>query len=248
MSKAKKRIIIWGGVAVGVILSAVAAFFIYVGNYYHSDGDAISAFAPMKEVEIFEDSDGNSVFKPTAEKPSFGLVFYPGGKVEHTAYSPLMAALAELGALAVLVEMPFNLAVFDIDAADGIREQYPEIEKWYIGGHSLGGSMAASYLAEHTDEFSGLVLLGAYSTADLSSSGLSVLSVYGTEDGVMNREKYAENKKNLPKNFRELVIEGGCHAYFGMYGEQDGDGAATISCEEQILITAEAIFELASDR
>ena len=56
--------------------------------------------------------------------------------------------------------MPFNLSVFDINAAKGIQEQYPEIEKLYIGSHSLGGSMVASYLADHAGEYEGLILLG----------------------------------------------------------------------------------------
>ena len=155
-----------------------------------------------------------------------------------------MAELAREGVLCVLVEMPFNLAVFDINAADGIQEQYPEIEDWYIGGHSLGGSMAASYLADHTDEYEGLILLGSYSTADLSDTDLDVLSIFGSEDKVLNREKYDENKSNLPDDFCEVVIEGGCHAYFGMYGAQDGDGTPTISNHEQIRLTVESIIKV----
>jgi hypothetical protein len=155
-----------------------------------------------------------------------------------------MAELARDGILCVLVEMPFRLAVLDVSRADGIKEEFPEIENWYIGGHSLGGSMAASYISDHTDEYDGLVLLGAYSTADLSDTVLSVLSVYGSEDKVMKRDKYEKYKSNLPTDFSELVIEGGCHAYFGMYGAQDGDGTPTIRNHEQIAITAEAISEL----
>ena len=101
--------------------------------------------------------------------------------------------------------------------------------------------MAASYLGEHADEYEGLILLGSYSTTDLSDSDLEVLSVYGSEDGVMNREKYGENVTNLPSDFCEIVIDGGCHAYFGMYGEQKGDGVPTVTDEEQILLTADAI-------
>jgi len=142
------------------------------------------------------------------------------------------------------VEMPFHLAVFDINSADGIQKEYPEIEDWYIGGHSLGGSMAASYVASHTDDYAGLVLLGAYSTADLSESGLAVLSVYGSEDKVMNRENYEKNKSNLPIAFTEVVIDGGCHANFGMYGAQDGDGTPGITNEEQIARTADAIVKM----
>ena len=184
--------------------------------------------------------DGTLVFKP--QNATKGFVFYPGGKVEYTAYQPLMAACAQQGILCILVEMPFNLAVLDINAADGIQEQHPEIEKWYIGGHSLGGSMAASHLANHIDDYDGLILLGSYSTADLSKTGLDVLSVYGSEDKVMNRVKYDENKSNLPSDLIEVVIEGGCHAYFGMYGAQEGDGKPTISNEKQIFLTANHIF------
>ena len=131
--------------------------------------------------------------------------------------------------------------MLDVNAADGITEQFPEIESWYIGGHSLGGSMAASYLAKHGDEFDGLVLLGSYSTADLTSS--KVLSIYGENDGVMNREKYEKYKSNLPADFTEKVIKGGNHAYFGIYGEQEGDGKADISAMEQIIITTDTISD-----
>ncbi len=164
-----------------------------------------------------------------------------------TAYEPLMQACADRGIFCVLVEMPFNLAVLNMNAADGIQEKYPEIEDWYIGGHSLGGSMAASYLADKANDYEGLILLGSYSTADLSGTDLSVLSVYGSEDKVLNREKYDENKSNLPDNFTEVVIDGGCHAYFGMYGAQDGDGMPTITNKKQINLTVDAIVKLVSN-
>jgi hypothetical protein len=87
-------------------------------------------------------------------------------------------------------------------------------------------------------------LLGSYSTADLSDTDLAVLSVFGSEDKVMNREKYKDNKSNLPSDFTEFVIDGGCHAYFGMYGSQDGDGTPEITNKEQIRITVENIVKI----
>ena len=104
--------------------------------------------------------------------------------------------------------------------------------------------MAASHLADHAEDYEGLILLGSYSTADLSDTDLDVLSVFGSEDKVMNREKYDKNKKNLPNGFGEFVIDGGCHAYFGMYGAQEGDGTPTITVEEQIRITVENIVKV----
>jgi len=235
----KKRVITAASIV--LVLMIIAGVCIsYVDDYYRADWDAIESFAPMNSVSTELHDDGNLVFKP--ENATKGFIFYPGGKVECAAYQPLMAACAQQGIMCILVEMPFNLAVLDINAAAGIQEQYPEIEKWYIGGHSLGGSMAGSYLAEHIDDYDGLILLGSYATADLSETGLDILSVYGSEDQVMNRDKYEENKSNLPSDFTEVVIEGGCHAYFGMYGAQDGDGKPAISNEQQILLTAEQIF------
>ena len=238
LKKIRKKIKILLISLLTVLLFLTVGFGVYVGNYYHATETAEEAMMETDKIFVQENDDG-MVFAP--DEPQAGLIFYPGGKVEHTAYAPLMRALAEQDILCVLVKMPFRLAVFDIDAADGIQEQFPEIESWYIGGHSLGGSMATSYVSKHTEDFEGLVLLAAYSTEDLSDSGLKVLSVYGSEDGVLNREKYEEYRSNLPEDTVEYVIEGGNHAGFGSYGEQEGDGQAEISQEEQIAITVEKI-------
>lgn len=245
-SKRNKRILIITASILLVIVAATVICGLYLSNYYHADEDRIAAFAPMNEVSVTELDNGSIVFDVKDAKN--GFIFYPGGKVENEAYKPLMASLASRGILCILVDMPFNLAVFDVNAADGITEDYPNVENWYIGGHSLGGAMAASYVSGHTDSFDGLVLLGAYSTADLSGTDLDVLSVYGSEDKIMNSEKYEEYRSNLPKSFTETVIEGGCHAYFGMYGLQDGDGTAGITCEDQITLTCEAIVKLTEKR
>ena len=216
---------------------------IYLGSYYRADDEAVSAFSFSTGYTITETQteDGNWVFAPQKDEVDTGFIFYPGGKVEHDAYIPLMRALAVEGVFCVLIEMPFRLAVFDIDAADGIAEGYPQIKNWYIGGHSLGGSMAASYVSKHTADFKGLILLAAYSTENLQNSGLRVLSVYGDKDGVLNRGKYNENKCNLPQDYTEYIIEGGNHAYFGMYGKQKGDGEATVDNGYQIILTAHQI-------
>ena len=228
--------------AVAVIFSALA---IYVSVYYHRDEAAISDFIEGNGARVVELYDGATLYG--REDAEVGLIFYPGGKVEASAYEPLMRELASRGISSVLIEMPFNLAVLNANAADGIIDMLPEIKRWYIGGHSLGGSMAASYLASHTDELEGLVLLGSYSTDDISDSGKRVISVYGTEDGVMNRDKYADCKGNLPVDYNESEIIGGNHAYFGMYGEQDGDGTAQIANGEQIRITASLISDFVKE-
>ena len=234
----KKLIICIVSVLLALSLTA-GGFLIYTADYYKADMSAIDAYRP-EGAEYTEREIGSAlVFEP--ESSRFGFIFYPGGKVEYTAYVPLMRALAARGILAVLIEMPFNLAVLDMNAADGYTELFPDISGWFIGGHSLGGSMAASYAAKHSDEFDGVVLLGAYSTASLTE--LSVLSVYGENDGVMNRKKYEKYKSNLPSDFTEYEIAGGNHAGFGMYGNQSGDGIARTDSEEQIELCSFQIFD-----
>ena len=234
-----KKIIL--SIVMVLILSLIGGTVYYINDYYKADEVAVSLItAPKTNVTVTEE---NGVYTFNSENATKGVIFYPGGKVEAIAYAPLMQALAEKGVLSVLVTMPGNLAVLDMNAADGIREKYPEIESWYMSGHSLGGSMAASYIAENSKEFDGIILLASYSTADLSNSGLDVLSLYGSNDGVLNMEKYEEYKSNLPEDFREVVITGGCHAYFGAYGEQEGDKKATITREEQVEITVNEILQ-----
>lgn len=234
-----RKIIICSVSAVVMIAVIAAACGAYLNSYYRADSDSIAAFSADFTVQGREVADGVIAYEP--EKAVAGLIFYPGGLVEYTAYEPLMQACAEKGILCVLLEMPFHLAVLDMNAADGVQAQFPQIEKWYIGGHSLGGAMASSYAAKHADEFDGVVLLGAYATEDIRS--LNVISLYGSEDKVMNKEKYDEYISNLPADFAEIVIEGGCHAGFGMYGPQDGDGTPAITAAEQIKLTSAAVFD-----
>ena len=237
-----KKKILYGIIITAVILAAACG--IYVSDYYHAGEQAIAVAGTAAADYTCQHGENTLVFMPAGEADA-GLIFYPGGKVEYTAYAPLMEQLAEQGVLCVLVKMPANLAVLDMGAAEVHLDEFPGIEKWYVGGHSLGGSMAASYAAEHADELEGLLLLAAYSTADLTGSGLDALSIYGSEDGVLNMEKYNEYRPNLPKETTtEIILEGGNHAGFGDYGPQDGDGEASLSKEEQQRQTAITFGEI----
>ena len=232
----KRRPWLWG-IELTLVALLVTAL-LYVNDYAHASPEAaaIAAKATVLERETL-------AFGPT--NANTGLIFYPGGKVEYTAYAPLMQALAEKGILCLLVKMPFNLAVLDTGAANGLQALYPNVAHWYMAGHSLGGSMAAVYLNDHPDQFDGLILLAAYSTADLRQKNLRALTVYGSQDTVLNAERLAQYRDNLPADAQTVVIEGGCHAYFGDYGVQKGDGTPTITREQQVEQTVEAIVGFA---
>ena len=230
-----KRKIFISSTIIILILAIFIGCAIYVNDYYRYTPDTEAT-----NLELTYLDDDTIVFE--AKNSKVGLIFYPGGKVEYKSYIPLMKELSENGITCLLVDMPFNLAVLDINRAEGLQEKYPNIDNWYIGGHSLGGSMAASYLSNNLDDYEGLILLGSYSTVDFSNTDLDVLSIYGSQDLVMNKEKYNEYKNNIDYDLKEVVIDGGNHAYYGMYGNQKGDGDASITNREQIELTTEYII------
>lgn len=221
-----------------VLILLCVGCLVFLLSCYTADTSAISSFTTEHEMGYTVDGQ-YTLFEP--ENATVGLIFYPGAKVEHEAYIPLMEACADQGILCVLVEMPLYFPLLSPNAADGIQERYPQIKEWFIGGHSLGGLTAANYLTSHESEFEGLILLASYSIADLSNTDLRVLSIYGSNDQIMNRERYSEGLSLLPPNYQETIIDGGCHAYFGMYDGQDGDAAEGITNAEQIDWTAERI-------
>jgi len=233
-------------------LAAFGALAYYISDDYDADADAEKALKSSSGVRVIMAEDWIE-FAPSArsqavkcDRPAAGsqasdafgsnasdtgIIFYPGGKVEYTAYAPLMQGFAKEGYFCALVKMPFGLAVFDTNAAKDVKEAHPEISHWVIGGHSLGGAMAAKYSA--ISDFDGLFLLAAYTTTDMSDKDIPVVSVYGDADGVLNMDDYAANKSNLPADTVECVIKGGNHSQFGSYGLQEGDGEANISAEKQ---------------
>ena len=222
----------------GVILLITALW--YVNDYYHTDENVQEYLQKKDSVSVTEMSDGLYLDGPG---DNAAMIFYPGAKVEYTAYLPLLSDLAEQGIDCFLIKMPCNLAFFGQNKAKKIMDSY-EYDYWYLSGHSLGGAMAASYASGHLESLNGLVLLAAYPTKSLKSDSFSVLSLYGSEDGVLNMEKVEEGKAYMPVDYAEVCIEGGNHAQFGNYGEQKGDHAADISREEQQAQTVEAILKM----
>lgn len=231
--RVRKRVLI-GIAALLVVLTIAGA--LYVSDCYRALPYSVPTMA-----------NGSAI--PVAKYGSFtvygdsthgtGLIFYPGGKVETDAYAPLLYGLAQRGICCVATDMPLHLAVLNPNAADDIIRQITSIDKWFICGHSLGGAMASKYASAHQNAISGLILLAAYPTEPFSAS-YPVLSLYGSNDGVLNRVKYDAAKPLVPA-MQEIVLEGGSHAQFGNYGTQKGDGIPEISAEAQWAATIDAI-------
>ena len=226
-------------IIVAVIAFLVCAFFVYTADYYRADETAAAALVSDGSVTVRK-TDFGWLFDGYSQKDA--VVFYPGGKVEASSYAPLCRRLAESGVDVCLVEMPFRLAFFGANKADGVIEAY-DYENYYMAGHSLGGVFAAFYASGHAEKLSGVILLAAYSTSPLEE-GLKTAVIYGSEDRVLNLDALLDNVGNLPSDTIMHVIAGGNHAMFGSYGVQAGDGEALISSEKQIEETVSVITSL----
>ncbi len=229
-----------------VVIAGAVGFTVYVSDYYHASESATQQSEAWMDTDTSSNAfiaESASVIAVGNSSAEYGMVFYPGGKVEAAAYIPLACDLAEQGIYCVIAKMPFNLAFLNADAANAVVSANPNIKHWWIGGHSLGGVAAATHAASNASKYEGIALLAAYSTKDLSSSNLAGLAMYGSNDQVLDLSAFNENAANLPANTAIQIIQGGNHANFGSYGTQKGDGTATIPAEEQQHITAEAIAQ-----
>lgn len=237
-----KKILIVLGI---IVLVAVGAFVIW----------AQTPLGPMPEAEAALQSDAQVVvetepwitFMPAGPVKDTGLILYPGGRVDARSYAPPARAIAEAGYLVVIVPMPLNLAVFGASRAADVITAHPEVARWAIGGHSLGGAMASNFVAKNPEAVEGLVLWAAYPATSDDLSGLSTLvasSISATNDGLSTPDKIDASRPLLPATTTWVPIRGGNHAQFGWYGPQPGDGQATISHEQQMAEQVQGTIDL----
>lgn len=226
-----------------LLIILVAGFFIYVNSYYKADSAALDSLNSDSQVTVEHNKD--IVFKPVSNDKKMGFIFYPGAKVEPSAYSPLAKEIAANGYTVVIAKMNFNLAILSPNRADDIINKYKDIDTWIIGGHSLGGVMASNYAQAH-DKIKGLVLLASYpqDKVDFADRSINVLSLWGSNDEVADLTKVKEAEKRMPEEAEFIEIEGGNHGGFGDYGHQKGDGEASITNQEQMMETSKYIVEM----
>lgn len=226
------------------VLAMIVAGMVWSASSSYSAEPAVQAYLESSD-RVLVVRDGWVSFQPTDQSPKVGFIFYPGGNVDHLAYAPPLHEIAAQGFLVVNVPMPFNLAVLAPEKALDVIEAYPGIETWVIGGHSLGGAMAARLVYTHPDEVQGLVLWAAYpaDSDSLAASETPVLSLYGTMDGVASPRKIERRFELLPEETRYLALEGANHAQFGFYGAQNRDNPPEITRQEQQTLIVNATVD-----
>ncbi|WP_353893610.1 alpha/beta hydrolase [Proteinivorax hydrogeniformans] len=227
----------------------VAVFIIFVGSFtgfinfrtYKAMDEALKVME-MGNVTI---QDRTIIINPE-EEPIANLVLYQGGLVQSEAYAVLGQMLSKQGIKVFIPKMPLNLPILNARAFDSIVGEYDDGNKWYIGGHSLGGATASMYVKTNPENIEGIFFFGAYPSdrSDLSEFEVDVLSINATLDSIIDVDKYIKTKSLLPQHTVYVELDGGNHSNFGYYGLQKGDEESTITREEQHKIVLEKISEL----
>lgn len=226
------------------LVSLLAISTIHAKSYKPSF-DVQQFIAENKSIKVTDYKSYYSVLPAESKEYDTGFIFYQGAYVDVWAYLPLVCQLAENGVPCFVMKMPSDLAILKPSAANDIikNDSYKTIKHWYLGGHSLGGLECCNYVSKNKQVIDGIVLLASYSIDDLSKSKTKVLSVYGDCDGVLRIKQYKKALELLPKDYQELIIEGGNHSGFANYGLQKGDGIPKISQETQIKTTVQRILD-----
>ena len=239
--KTLKFKIFTGSVIFLIIL--VSGFFIYVSSYYKAGSLALDSLKSDSLVKVEE--NGDILFEPVSNVKNIGFIFYPGAKVEASAYATIAKEIASNGYTVIIAKMNFNLAILSPNRADSIISNHKDIDTWVIGGHSLGGVMASNYASEN-NKIKGLVLLASYpqNKTNLSSKSIKVLSLWGSNDKVADLNKVKAAKNVMPSDSEFIEIKGGNHGGFGDYGYQKGDGESSITNKQQMMDASKLILEL----
>ena len=181
----------------------------------------------------------------TGAASEVGVFFQPGARVDARAYAAVLRPLAEAGHPVVIAKQPLGIAFLALSAFDGARSARPDVSRWVVGGHSLGGTVAVIQAdgadADRVAPAVGLLLYASYPAGDVRGSlTTAVESVSGSKDGLATPAKIDASRVDLPADATFTVIEGGSHAQFGAYGPQPGDGIPTITDEQARTLISEA--------
>lgn len=221
----------FGRVALVLATAATVGVLVYL-RPLPADGVAIDALADDERVDVSV-SASRIRFDPIGEPRAAGLVFYPGAKVDPRAYARILRPLAEDGYTVVILKVPYNIAFFSPAAAGSVVGADDDIDRWVIGGHSLGGVVAARVAAAGDAETAGLLLWGSFPARGIAgSTDLDVLSVSGSNDGLATPADIEASRPDLPPGSEFVVVEGAIHAHFGDYGSQQGDGEPGMSRDD----------------
>jgi hypothetical protein len=227
-----------------LLFLATAIFWLYAQvKTYPAETESLEAILEHEKVKISEESNHFYLLPETIDHSILPIIFYPGGLVAPEAYLYKMGRVAIcLQTTVYIVKSPFNAPIFSVNTAGKIIKKY-NLDRVWVGGHSLGGISACRFTSGNPEKVFGLFLFGSYCDRDISEFSGKVISIMGLKDQIINRENYQKAKSNLPLNVNHLEIIGLNHSDFGDYGQQSGDGASSLDNEQIIEIICRVFLE-----
>ena len=236
-----RRIRITGWCALTSLLVTLIGFLTYFHIVFPADRSAT--------LEVYRDDrvttrtlEGVIIMEPAEGATGNGLLYFPGAKVDPYSYLYPLVDAAAAGTTIVIVDPLFNMALFDPRDVDDLIAEVPDVTKWSLAGHSLGG-VKACMVAEHP-RVKNLILFASYCANDISSLPLNVVHVLGSEDGLLDDTLVSEARALVPTDSATIILEGVNHANFGTYGEQPGDGLSVRTYEEMRKVVGELVMEV----
>lgn len=216
----------------GILVVFLIGTFGLVGWATFSAQEATERAVSVLDENGVQLENGYLVFQPDTPTDR-GLIYYPGGLVDPEAYAVTAQGIADAGYIFVIPKMPLNLAFTGINRADGIQADYTEIKLWVIGGHSLGGAMAAEYAKNNVDKIDGLIMFASYpsNNNDFVDFPVPILAIVASNDpGSPKQEAFYEA---VADSASLVIIEGGNHRQYADYSFQNNDGVPSITAAEQ---------------
>ncbi len=233
MSVPRKIITILGVVALLSGLIFVAYFFYSAIHSWQPNTSNYQSTINNKNYTITDKPNYIAILPSTSPDPQEGLIIYQGAFADAKAYIAPYSNLTYSGVAVFIVKSPLGFALFNVSGANQIIKDYPNINKWYVAGHSLGGVAACEYAKSNTNKINGLILLGSFCNGNASELNTKVLSISASKDGLSTTEKINNSRTKLPKDTKFVIIQGGNHSQFGDFEKlQPGDNVAEISANQ----------------
>jgi dienelactone hydrolase len=243
----KKVILVGLGIVVAIIVS-LYGYLTYNAEQNRAKPTEVAMASMLSTDSVSVEEQGDwIVMRPIGQTPTTGMIVYPGAHCDTRGYAPIMREVAKAGYLVIGVQMPFEFSIFAPFSADGVREAFPDIERWVIAGHSMGGAMAGLYAEANQDDLAGIIFWDAYppESSSLADTTLPVMHIHRATLEGEAPQKFEDNRQFFPENSVWVPIPGGIHMYFGSFngGAYEELWTPKISEQEQIDLVVAATLE-----
>lgn len=206
----------------GVLAIAILIFLFY---YNKANQEALDIVSKMDKV-------GNDYY--FRGDSGVGFIIFTGAKMDEKSYAYIAELLHKEGHTVVLPKFMFHMSSTGTNRGIEIMESNPEIEKWFLIGHSIGGMPISRIAVQKPANLQGLAFLASYVSTDLSELDVSAIHIMASNDNFYSEKQRAEERLDyLPKNSTVITIEGASHQGFGAYDSWGDRGGATLPWKEQ---------------